>query len=183
MKLEPKHIIPYLSHELNWDLSETEYGKLEKHRLEWCKLIGINVSDTHGDLALRTNIETQNKGFLYVNLDVGKPILRSLSDLTKEIEHNGEKFVPLLELANISFPKFVNSDRFTLVDNYIDMGYEYAFLYKMDYMSFVCYTEYNGKSYSYACVVPEQYKMFQKLFEWHFNVFNLPEHLWININD
>lgn len=28
-----------------------------------------------------------------------KPILRPLSDLTKEIEHNGEKFVPVNELA------------------------------------------------------------------------------------
>lgn len=27
--------------------------------------------------------------------DVDKPILRPLSDLTKEIEHNGEKFVPI----------------------------------------------------------------------------------------
>jgi hypothetical protein len=26
-----------------------------------------------------------------------KPLLRPLSDLTKEIEHNGEKFVPILE--------------------------------------------------------------------------------------
>ena len=25
-----------------------------------------------------------------------------------------------------------------------------------------------------------QYQMFQKLFEWHFNVFNIPSHLYIN---
>lgn len=32
--------------------------------------------------------------------DNDKPILRSLSDLTKEIEHNGEKFIPLEYLQN-----------------------------------------------------------------------------------
>ena len=30
-----------------------------------------------------------------------KPILRPLSDLTKEIEHNGEKFIPALELIKL----------------------------------------------------------------------------------
>lgn len=30
-----------------------------------------------------------------------KPILRDLSDLTKEIEHNGERFVPVEELNSI----------------------------------------------------------------------------------
>lgn len=37
-----------------------------------------------------------------------KPILRPLSDLTKEIEHNGEKFVPSEKLA---FHLFEKSDR------------------------------------------------------------------------
>ena len=32
-------------------------------------------------------------------LENGKPILRPLSDLTKEIEVNGEKFVPYINLA------------------------------------------------------------------------------------
>ena len=26
------------------------------------------------------------------------------------------------------------------------------------------------------------FSLFQKLFEWHFNVFNLPQELWIDIN-
>ena len=33
--------------------------------------------------------------------NVYQPILRPLSDLTKEIEHNGEKFIPALELIKL----------------------------------------------------------------------------------
>lgn len=35
-----------------------------------------------------------------------KPILRPMSDLTKEITHQGEKFVPLVKLAGILRPRF-----------------------------------------------------------------------------
>lgn len=35
-------------------------------------------------------------------LDRIKPYLRPLSDLTKEIEHNGEKFIPLLAMSAIA---------------------------------------------------------------------------------
>lgn len=34
-----------------------------------------------------------------------RPILRPLSDLTKEIEHNGERFVPLDEMHTIHYPE------------------------------------------------------------------------------
>lgn len=142
-KLEFKHLAPYLTHWLNWDLSETEYGKKEKHRLEWCKLIGINVSDTHGDLALRTNIETQNSGFLYLNLDVGKPILRPLSQLTKEIEHNGEKFVPCERLGwKLNIEPYSNQTALGM---------------------WKCHCKY-----AESALID-----MQLLFEWHFDVFNL----------
>jgi hypothetical protein len=35
-----------------------------------------------------------------------KPILRPLSDLTKEIEYNGEKFVPIIEIAKKFYPRY-----------------------------------------------------------------------------
>ena len=37
------------------------------------------------------------------NTKKSKPILRPLSDLTKEIKHDGEKFVPIVKLA--SYPE------------------------------------------------------------------------------
>lgn len=44
--------------------------------------------------------EYNNEDLTYGDMVKNKPILRPLSDLTKEIEHNGEKFVPIDELDN-----------------------------------------------------------------------------------
>ena len=38
---------------------------------------------------------TMDEDEFYVDIDKFKPILHPLSDLTNEIEHNGEKFVPM----------------------------------------------------------------------------------------
>lgn len=75
-----------------------------------------------------------------------KPYLYSLDCLTKEIEHNGEKFVPYQEASMSQYD----------IDNV------------------------QGKMWDIG-IVP--FHIVQKLFEWHFNVFNLPENEWININD
>lgn len=60
------------------------------------------------------------EGFNYdnnVKTDKLKPILHPLSDLTKEIEHNGEVFIPIDKLyhldmlrCDISFFRFINLD-------------------------------------------------------------------------
>lgn len=72
MKLELKHLAPYLPYGLNilhWNGNAKEYIEiLQVLHLENRHVLG---SDKH------------------------KPILRPLSDLTKEIEHYGEKFVPI----------------------------------------------------------------------------------------
>lgn len=44
----------------------------------------------------------------YLNSGFIKPILRPLSDLTKEIEVNGEKFVPMKVLVGISYRERIN---------------------------------------------------------------------------
>ena len=41
---------------------------------------------------------TMDEDEFYVDIDKFKPILHPLSDLNKEIEHNGERFVPLRRL-------------------------------------------------------------------------------------
>ena len=70
MKLELKHLAPYLPYELKYffkgsvqEIRTLESGDLGKIMLEW-----FNESK--------------------------KPILRPLSDLTEEIEVNGNKFIP-----------------------------------------------------------------------------------------
>lgn len=175
MKLEPSHLIPYLLQ--NVECSYLAY-KTEKRRV---KSIFTGLSKVDG---IETTYIREKDSILgdYIKF-TGKNNTEDLQfklhlhplDLTKEIEHNGKKFIPLLELANICFASLNTQHRFVVVKNYIDMGHEYAFLYKEEHKSFVCYTEYNGKSYGYACVVTDQYEMFQKLFEWHIDMFGLIE--------
>lgn len=78
--------------------------------------------------------------------DYLKLCLRPLSDLTKEIEHNGERFVPASKMITHGFHhEFWNEDKF-----------DYRYLYALDY---------------------------QKLLSWHFNIFKLPETLYVKYSD
>jgi hypothetical protein len=127
------------------------------------------------------------------NIDLSiKPILRPLSDLTKEIEHGGERFVPLVELAKLHDPflpepasfenedwsdstmKFVESNVYKL--KYIvetsNMGsLVYEFSYWKENMRFALRDNTREK----PLAVARQYQMFQKMFEWHFDLFSLLE--------
>lgn len=42
-------------------------------------------------------------------IDEGKPLLHPLSQLTQEIEHKGERFVPIEEIAKIECPKITGA--------------------------------------------------------------------------
>ena len=87
-----------------------------------------------------------------------KPILRPLSDLTKEIDHNGEKLVPLDKIGSMR-----------------KTGYPWDW-YEEDSM-LGSYDSIN------RCIKGATLIQYQKLFEWHFDVFGLiPEGLAIDIN-
>jgi len=79
MKLELKHLAGYLPYGLKFD------GK----RNGWVSFDG--------------NIKTLCPIDLDGRWEIIKPILRPLSDLTKEIEVNGEKFVPSQEYNYLRF--------------------------------------------------------------------------------
>lgn len=52
-----------------------------------------------------------------IHIDNTLPIIRPLSDLTKEIEHNGEKFIPVLKLLEAnSFD--INENTLELIEKY-----------------------------------------------------------------
>lgn len=80
MKLELKHLAPYLPYGLKF--LPTQYNK-EVNKLTY--LSTLYDSDEFGV-----------NGFTSKWI---KPILRPLSDLTKEIEHNGERFIPMIRLS------------------------------------------------------------------------------------
>jgi hypothetical protein len=78
MKLELKHLAGYLP-----------YGLTVKVKYGWCTMLTLN------DWSINTDCK---ESYYYETLEETdfKPILRPLSDLTKEIEVEGEKFVPAL---------------------------------------------------------------------------------------
>lgn len=78
-----------------------------------------------------------------------KPILHPLSDLTKEIEHNGEVFTPYIELLRISY--------FNVDDMTQDELYDYK----------DAYSEINAD----AVLMPFSDGL--KLIEWHFDIAGL----------
>lgn len=47
-------------------------------------------------------VEVVGESNFYTDIDKFRPILHPLSNLTKEIEHNGEKFVPIARIYNMS---------------------------------------------------------------------------------
>lgn len=75
MQLEIKHVKGYLNHKLKMIFSNGEIIEVK----------GIVEDVIYYDTYERRSIHISHL----------KPLLRSLSDLTKEIEHNGEKFVPM----------------------------------------------------------------------------------------
>ena len=88
-----------------------------------------------------------------------KPILFSLEDLTKEITIGGETFVPFDELIKIKnvrlrVEKYENGDKKLL----------------------------NINTFSFS-LFDFEYKIIEKLLEWKFNVFNIPEDEYIKVTE
>jgi len=83
-KLELKHLSSYLPYGLK---IKTTYG--------WDTMKTLNDWSINGDCEVAYCYETEDTTDF-------KPILRPLSDLTKEIEVNGEKFIPIEEFGDFN---------------------------------------------------------------------------------
>ena len=105
---------------------------------------GINILWRDGERVL---LDTRNIRFIFQNDEFTKPILYPLSDLTKPIEHKGEKFVPIdrfLEdivrewnMCNINYPndakglygdiiKNITSCEFWIIQKLIEWHFDIA---------------------------------------------------------
>lgn len=98
-----------------------------------------------------------------------KPILHPISDLEKEIEVNGEKFIPIAWLRvniceELSYSKTGFSDFETYKEKELHLS-----IYDI---------------FSYELTLSEIVKIIEKLYEWHFDIHNLIEKdMAININN
>jgi len=158
--MELKHIAPYLPY----------------------KTIGISKQGTFFYLSTGCNM----RGNGIEDRDIGtwvsngiKPILHPLSDLTKEIEVNGEKFVPIVKIWE-SIDEFksrklefdLDNGGYGWCEGEDNEGYEFSYDEKL--MAFGVYADYkeSGDNMLYSL---GGYKDVQKLIEWKFDVFNLIE--------
>lgn len=209
MELELKHILSYPK-DLQFQYTSYKHKEAEKEFFEIypnIKQYGVNCFSMTEDLKLKysflqlgkirsiensfSRIKIGNKypksfGVNQLGVDV-KPILRKL-DLTKEIEVNGEKFVPIIYLAKIQYP---NVD-FQIIENEcvgrLNCGVVLEF-YIEDEIPF--YKEFHNNIFGQtkgndfddmflANIKPSEIR--EKLLEWHFNLFDLPENLFVDIN-
>ena len=131
MKIEIKHLAPYLPYKL---MAYTMFDRTPLFR----EIVPSNI-------------------MAFVDGDTeAKPILRPLSDLTKEIDVDGEKFVPMERIPR-------------------EIGIEWCDLYSE---SMDCLENHPDK------VLMMPYEIFQVLLKLHFDVFGLiPAGLAVDINE
>lgn len=141
-KLELNHVVGYLPWGLRIVCNTEEEQKLEEIYISIIKGVHLEgIDDIDGN-----------------NWDLNvKPILRPLSELTKEIEVNGEKFVPIKWLKN----------------NYTDHKL------KLDGSCIILSDSYSLEQ----DVLGAPFAIIEKLYEWHFDIHELIEKgLAIDIN-
>lgn len=143
MKLELKYLSAYLPYGVNGNWID-ENGKGWIH-----DLIGLN---SRGDMQVL--LMACDGSVNWYNIKEFKPILRPLTDLTKEIEHNGEKVV-FVEYLEENSPIAFNPIK-ELVEPLME---------NINWISHV------------------EYYLIQHLLSWHFDCFSLIDNdLAININ-
>lgn len=124
----------------------------------------LEISGVHGNSIIFTEGHTSTYG----NLLKSNIICRPLSDLTKPIEHNGETFVPIVELWRIGYGN----------GNSVFNKFEYV----ESPTSITCHTFSTGYLFHFMKPLMEnKFWIIQKLIEWHFNLMDESQPL-IDVN-
>lgn len=183
-KLEIQHIAPYLPFGLK--AHDEEYGET---------FFVCSYRQDSDEWLIHDNIDGS---VIEYSRDVLKPILRPLSDLTKEITRNGETFVPIVELYKIARGRYEDSivrywEKMSSKSIKIEMEGHNNYIFSLVFsdcdvrlesgLNFQLYStdlhNDNPKNVMIQC----WNVLFQKLYEWHFDVFGLIEKgLAIDIN-
>lgn len=145
VKLELKHLAPYLPYRLKAEMLDYKSDYVGK---QYDEIVGVHQWDKN---CLYWSALTV--GGSKPNIERIKPILRPLSDLNKEIEHNGEKFVPI--------------DWFEIGDDWNE-----SIDYGAGNVKLIGLLEDMSK-HNFIDLPYMSYGVTQKLFEWHFDVFGL----------
>ena len=177
MELEIKHLAAYLPYGLNLLV----YTNTVNPILMELAMLGNNHS--------RAYVESKHfSGWV----EDFKPILRPLSDLTKEIDHNGERFVPMMDLfmcINDIHMVDLNYGKLDYSDNNVTFGCDEGWNYWICFSKPDIVLSYDITEQRFALMRDCEYldfnyiEMHDKLLDLHFDVFNLiPNNLAIDIN-
>lgn len=164
-----EHLAPYLPYGLNWFCLDRDSREWENIGLSRIYLDNEILEIGGMDVPLS---ELPNP----IDLTI-KPILRPLSDLTKEIEHNGEKFVPMVELLKLAHESYYKEKIGT---RYQEIEFE-----QTPIRAKACFSFMATKDLELYTLMPWNFPTWitQKLLSWHFDVFGLIEQgLAIDIN-
>jgi len=152
MKLELKYLISYLPYKLkgNYTLSDV-----------------IRLMESQRDEVRKKELAEDCVKFFRLYC---KPILRPLSDLTKEIDVNGEKFIPVNELAKKHIDWF-HGDSDLIVECEVLRQFNLKINWKCNEELF-----YNDDLFIMTVNHHlNKYWVMEKFFEWHFDVYGLIE--------
>lgn len=162
----------FLSASLPYKIHLSRDGKKDGGRLRDIRV--SNVIGLNGcRLPDRYNVRVGSKSIYYNNIEDYIPIVRPLSDLTKECVqadyNNGNPFIPIVELAKIAFQKlkwdigFENGRCYLL---YSGGAMAYEFTFSIETLSFYCLRCRTSE----ACAVPYQSELFQLMYKFHFDL-------------
>lgn len=184
MKLELKHLAGYLPYGLPARLSnegifnlDSEYPNDHKNKVGYIS----NFNWYNGEFAGELKI-SKKFSFDFDSADEIQILLRPLSDLTKEIEVNREKFVPLLKICdflNIHYTSFSLLDRYS-IDLVLSTEYHRANSKTKEPQKIrFWFSNFNGTSFYCSnmnkLIYKDLYGAIQKLYEWHFDIYGLIE--------
>ena len=153
--IELKHIAPYLP----YGLKATFEGDDCTHEVVGLSIAskGVELISPFGDYG-RADIKDC------------KLILRPICDLTKEIEHNGEKFIPIDELTE------GDTVSMSLPDYSSDWNEKNYYSFERYLEEWISGDKYHLNFFPFGFV--------HKLIEWHFDIYGLIEKgLAVDIND
>lgn len=154
MNIEPRQIAPYLPYGLEVILSEEgilnldcEYGTPYQARKPM-KIIEVIIQKNGFEIEIHS--EETNWGVGFIELSEIKPILHPLTDLNKMITYKGVSFIPVDEF-------------FVLLGGGVSNDEKSISKWKQEFVDNILYSTIG--------VMP--YFVFNKLIEWHFDVFGL----------
>ena len=154
MELTKKELIPYLPYDIGAMFDGKIYGII----------VGIDMSSSLFEIKVIEEIDNNTPIYKNWCLFDTKPLLRPLSDLTKEITHNGETFVPIERIEYMNeFGSYL----------FIQQGKNSQNYGQLDWWT----ENENGFTFS------EMLDIYNFLLELHFDIFNLIENnLAIDLN-